>query len=149
MQDCTFVLQNKKLISGLTIFFNLFIVCYESFFVQFGANNVTSFLSQDIKRLQTGSDALEASTALSVLFMTHCHSTPLHSHIHEDVPIDIATCPLITSIDWKKIKDKRRREIWLNDDTSLLTEWPHLYLYKYFRYPINATEIQVDETKRQ
>ena len=146
MQDCTFVLQNKKLISGLTIFFNLFIVCYESFFVQFGANNVTSFLSQDIKRLQTGSNALEASTALSVLFMTHCHSTPLHSHIHEDVPIDIATCPLITSIDWKKIKDKRRREIWLNDDTSLLTEWPHLYLYKYFRYPINETEIQVDDS---
>ena len=76
--------------------------------------------------------------------MTYCHSTPLYSHIHENIPIDTATCPLITSKDWKRIKDRRRTEVWINDDNGLLTEWPHLYLYKYFRHPINESEFELD-----
>ena len=88
----------------------------------------------------------DSKANLSILFMTHCHSTPLYSHIHSDVPLEIASCPLITEHGWKSIVDRRRKEIWLNDDTTLLTEWPHLYLFKYFRYPINTTEFGLDSS---
>ena len=141
MQDCVSVLRNQRKFCFLIIFFNISLLSYETFFVQLGPTDVTSYLSTDIESLRAKSvNSLDTKSHLSILFMTHCHSTPLYSHIHSDVPIFIAPCPLITQRDWKSVVDRRQTEIWLNDDTTLLTDWPHLYLFKYFRHPINEDE---------
>ena len=141
MQDCVCVLRNQRKLCFLIIFFNLSLLLYETFFVQLGPTVVTSYLSTDIDSIRAKSvNNLDTKSHLSILFMTHCHSTPLYSHIHSDVPIFIAPCPLITQRDWRSVVDRRQKEIWLNDDTTLLTDWPHLYLFKYFRHPINEDE---------
>ena len=145
MQTCNFVLRNKMAISFLTIICNFMLLYYELFFVQFGPSNVTTFLHKDITHLQTTINRKERHTHFSVLYMTNCYETPLYSHLHLDVEIDIAACPLIIEEDWKSTIDRRRKHVWLNDDSDLLSEWPHLYLFKYFRHPINESEFKLDK----
>ena len=38
---------------------------------------------------------------------------------------------------------QKRQNVWLNDDTDLLSEWPHLYVFKHFRHPINETQRRI------
>ena len=141
MHICKAVARNKKIIYFLTIICNFTVLYYELFFIKFGPSNATNFLNNDIMQLRATKDFAN----LSILFMTNCYETPLYSHMHLDVEIDIAPCPLIIKEDWKAIIDNHRQNVWLNDDTNLLMEYPHLYLFKNFRHPMNKSEFIVDK----
>ena len=145
MQTSNFVLNKAKMIYFLTILCNFAVLYHQLFFIQFGATNVTNFLHQDIKQLKATPSNEENDTKMNILYMTKCYSTPLYSHIHSDIKIDIAPCPLIIKEEWKSSIDQKRQNVWLNDDTDLLSEWPHLYVFKHFRHPINESEFKLDK----
>ena len=140
-------LKNKTYVNAIYVLFNLLIMSMWQFFLQVGTENTTYALG---KELQTYSEALSGKSAAtttavassaSVLFMTYCHVTSFYSHVHTDVPMMLADCPLLDTPDWKSIEKRRRTEYWLNNDSGLLHRWPELYLYKHFRYPLNNTKI--------
>lgn len=104
--------RRSRALLTLLLVTNAPVMIYTGLFHQRGVLDVTS-------RLHDLATSGSSAASVSVLVLAPCHTTPLYSHVHADVPVRILTCePNLTSApDYKDEAD-----IFYDDPTRWLDE---------------------------